>query len=249
MPLKSVPAWIRTTAAELALFAAIGLVMAFLGPFGSIRMPVGDRLGYWLMCMVGGGIVGIAVDALVLTRLQAFWPRLLVVSLFMSPPVAVLVSLVNAWMYGGPLVQPGLAGFWFQVLVVCFAAMTLRQLAWAKASEPPTPAVEGDPLATFRLRLSARRRAASLFAVEAEDHYLRVHTDAGEELIAARFGDALIELAAAPGFRTHRSWWVAADAIEAIRWTRGRGEARLKCGLKVPVSRSQAGPLKAAGWF
>jgi DNA-binding LytR/AlgR family response regulator len=70
--------------------------------------------------------------------------------------------------------------------------------------------------------------------VEAEDHYLRVHTDAGDELITARFGDALAELAARQGFQTHRSWWVAADAIDEVRWLRGRGEAQLKCGLSSP---------------
>ena len=85
--------------------------------------------------------------------------------------------------------------------------------------------------------------------MEAEDHYLRVHTDAGDELITARFGDAMDELANAAGFQTHRSWWVAADAIEDVKWLRGRGEATLKCGLKVPISRSNAAPLKAAGWF
>ena len=138
--------------------------------------------------------------------------------------------------------------------VICFAAMLFRQLVWARTpgetAPPPVAAEAGpDPLEAFRLRLSAKRREAALIAVEAEDHYLRVHTDAGEELITARFGDALAELAAAKGFQTHRSWWVAADAIDAVRWTRGRGEARLKCGLTVPISRSQTAPLKAAGWF
>jgi hypothetical protein len=32
-------------------------------------------------------------------------------------------------------------------------------------------------------------------------------------------------------------------------YLRGRGEAKLKCGLVVPISRSNAAPLKAAGWF
>jgi DNA-binding LytR/AlgR family response regulator len=59
----------------------------------------------------------------------------------------------------------------------------------------------------------------------------------------------MAELARAPGFQTHRSWWVAADAIDEVRWLRGRGEAKLKCGLTVPISRSNAAPLKAAGWF
>jgi len=42
---------------------------------------------------------------------------------------------------------------------------------------------------------------------------------------------------------------VAADAIEAVRWRRGSGEARLTGGLAAPVSRTHAAAVKAAGWF
>ena len=98
------------------------------------------------------------------------------------------------------------------------------------------------------MRLSARRRAARLIALAAEDHYVRVHTDAGSELISMRFADAMAELAQAHGFRVHRSWWVAAGAIEGVRWRRGSGEARLEGGLVVPVSRNYAAVIRQAGW-
>ena len=109
---------------------------------------------------------------------------------------------------------------------------------------PPMP----DAERTFRMRLSARRRNARLIALEAEDHYVRVHTDAGSELIAMRFAEAMEELAQAHGHRLHRSWWSAADAIEGVRWRRGSGEARLAGGICAPVSRSHAAALKQAGW-
>ena len=64
-----------------------------------------------------------------------------------------------------------------------------------------------------------------------------------------RFADALDELAGVAGYQTHRSWWTAAGAIEAVRWRRGRGEVRLVGGLTAPVSRTYAAKLKAAGWF
>ncbi|HEY8004423.1 MAG TPA: LytTR family DNA-binding domain-containing protein, partial [Phenylobacterium sp.] len=111
------------------------------------------------------------------------------------------------------------------------------------------PAEPADAGRAFRQRLSAKRRAARLIAVEAEDHYLRVHTDAGDELITARFSDALLELGSLAGYQTHRSWWVAAGAIEAVRWRRGRGELRLAGGLAVPVSRTHSSTLKQEGWF
>jgi DNA-binding LytR/AlgR family response regulator len=98
------------------------------------------------------------------------------------------------------------------------------------------------------MRLSAKRRGARLIAIEAEDHYVRIHTDHGSELLTMRFSDALQELAQVHGHQLHRSWWAAGDAIEEVRWQRGSGEARLAGGLTAPVSRSFAASLRDAGW-
>ena len=244
----NLPPWMRPFAADLALWVAIGLVMAVLGPFGSSERTPFERMVYWQGCMVGGGVIGILIDEGVRRLSDRFWVRVSAVSVLMTPPVTVLVWFMNHGLAGTRLTWENLISPWFEVFVVCFSAILVRQLVWAR---PVIVAAvtDVDPAAAFRLRLSARRREAELIAVEAEDHYLRVHTDAGEELITARFGDALNELAAVKGFRTHRSWWVAAGAIQDVRWLRGRGEARLKCGLVVPISRNQAAPLKAAGWF
>lgn len=241
----------RRLTADVALWVAIGVVMALLGPFGSSERSLLERLVYWQICMVGGGMIGVAIDEPLRRRIGHFWLRVTLASMLMTPFVTVLVGLTNHWLGGMRLHLGNVAEPWFQVFVVCFATMLFRQLAWAQTAVAPAaaPEPEIDPLAAFRQRLSARRRAATLIAVEAEDHYLRVHTDAGEELVTARFSDALAELAAAPGFRTHRSWWVAAEAIDEVKWLRGRGEARLKCGLVVPISRGQAPAMKAAGWF
>jgi hypothetical protein len=251
MPDLAAPPWVRRLLADIALWTAIGVVMAFLGPYGTAERSLSERLIYWLLCMVGGGMIGVAVDEPLRRRVDHFWLRLIAASVLMTPLVTVLVGLVNHFMFGQWL---GWRNLWqpiFQVFIICIATMCLRQLAWAQAVQPAisVEAAPDDPTATFRQRLSAKRRGAAMWAVEAEDHYLRVHTDAGEELITARFSDALAELAGVAGFQTHRSWWVAADAIDEVKWLRGRGEARLKCGLVVPVSRGQAAALKAAGWF
>ena len=250
MSSAALPPWLRRLAADVTLWAVIGVVMAVLGPFGSSERTLFERLVYWQLCMVGGGAIGIAIDQPVRRITEHFWLRVLAVSVLMTPLVTLLVMFANHWLAGVRLTWDNLLEPWFQVFVVCFAAMLFRQLVWSRTPRP-TAAIEpdADPLEVFRQRLSAKRRAAALIGVEAEDHYLRVHTDAGDELITARFGDALAELARAPGFQTHRSWWVAAEAIDTVRWRRGRGEATLKCGLIVPVSRSNAAPLKAAGWF
>lgn len=255
MPKPKTSNLLRRAAAELGLLLAAGLFLALVGPFGTIERGFAVRASYWPIVIVGGAVIGIAIDIAVGRRLTSFWPRLLTSSLLMTPGVTLLVWLVSGAMLGGAPHRPlEFLQLLFQVFVISFAVMALRQLAWrgmwtGHAAGPDEAEEPIEPSGAFRQRLSARRRAARLLAVQAEDHYLRVHTDAGEELITARFSDALQELERLAGYQTHRSWWVAANAIEAVRWRRGRGELRLASGLTVPVSRTHTAALKREGWF
>ena len=244
----------RRVGAELALLLALSVFMGAVGPYGTSAMPFGRRYIYWLACIVGGGAIGIAIDETAGRRVGGFWRRVAVSSLAMTPAVTVLVILINFAMTGQPLAPVRPFALLWQVWIISVLVMTLRALVWRPAKTqiqtrlvvaPPLPEAE----AAFRRRLSARRRAARLVAVEAYDHYLRVHTDAGAELVTARFAEALDELAGAHGYQTHRSWWVAGDAIETVRWRRGVGEARLIGDVVAPVSRTHAPALRAAGWF
>ena len=253
---KQIPAW-RRGVAELALLVALSLLMGALGPYGTSLVPAGPRYLYWGLCIMGGGAIGIALDSWLAAR--GFGSRLALSSLLMTPAVTAYVIALARLFYARWIFLPAWGELLWQVLVISVAVMACRALAWRRpqivvaSAEPPASAEVASPApepeSAFRRRLSAKRRLARLIAVEAHDHYLRVHTDAGMELVALRFADALAELAGFAGFRIHRSWWVAADAIEAVRWRRGGGEAQLAGGLTVPVSRSHAPALKAAGWF
>ena len=248
----------RRLAVDLAVLVAIGLLMGFLGPFDSERIPAPHRYAYWMSCMVGGGLIGVVIDSLLERRLPPPWRRAMLASLLMTPPVSAWVMVTGAVVLGGHFARPDDLKLLGQVLAISLAVMLVRALVWRPRPTqietrvetrtvvaPPMPQAE----TAFRKRLSAKRRAARLLAVEAHDHYLKVHTDAGEELITLRFADALKELARAHGWRVHRSWWVAADAVEGVRWRRGPGEIRLVGGLMAPVSRTYAPTLKEAGWF
>lgn len=241
--------------AELALLAAIGLFMGAIGPYDTDRLPAGRGYLYWLICIIGGGLIGIAIDETIGRRFSPPWRRLLVTSVLMTPAVTLLVETTGYLLTRYPLTPDHYLHNLWSVFVISLPVMALRALAWRRPSppivetrtivEPPLPAAE----AAFRRRLSAKRRPARLIAVEAHDHYLRVHTDAGAELLTLRFSDALAELAGAHGYRVHRSWWVAADAVEAVQWRRGSGEARLAGDLVAPVSRTYAPILREAGWI
>ena len=245
----------RRSGAELALLMAMGIFFGIVGPYGTARMVQADRYSYWLICLMGGGLIGIGIDETIGRRLRGLWQRSLVSSVLMAPLVTVLVYGVSD-AFGDHIPTFLLPVLLWHVFAICVPVMAVRTLAWRQPKtvvEIETRTIVAPPLpeaeAAFRSRLSAKRRTARLLAIEAHDHYLRVHTDAGEELVTMRFADALEELAGAHGVKTHRSWWVAADAIEAVAWRRGAGEAKLAGGLAVPVSRAQAPLLKAAGWF
>lgn len=237
------------------MLAAIGLLMGALGPYDTTSHPPGLRHAYWLLAILGGGAIGIGMDHLLAKRIPATWRRVILVSLAMTPFVTLFIIMLNHAMIDPPGPRPpALPNLPWQVFAISLPVMAVRALIWRRVDpvietrvvvEPPLPEHE----AAFRRRLSAKRRAARLIAVEAHDHYLRVHTDSGTELVTLRFADALAELERAHGYRVHRSWWVAADAIETVRWHRGGGTARLAGGLEAPVSRSNARHLKDRGWF
>lgn len=240
----------RRLSLDLLLLAALGLLLSAFGPYRTLDFPLPLRTAYWLLAVIGSGLVGIAIDEALGSRVRRFWVRVAAAALAMTPPVTLYIYALNAVMLDLPRRWWLLPQLGVQVLLVCLLVMALRSLAWRRIVEtrtviaPPLP----DAERTFRLRLSAKRRGARLIALEAEDHYVRVHTDAGSELLLMRFAEAVEELAQAYGYRLHRSWWAAADAIEAVRWKRGVGEARLMQGITAPVSRSCAKALKEAGW-
>lgn len=237
-------------ALDLLLLASVGLAMAALGPYRTLDVPNLLRTIYWLVAVLGAGLICIAVDATLGSRINGFWMRIGVVSLVATFPVTPLTYALNAWMLGLPRRPWLLPQLGWQVLVVLLLIMALRAFAWRRIVETRTIVVPPLPEAerAFRMRLSAKRRCAKLIALEAEDHYVRVHTEAGTELLSMRFSEALAELARVHGYRLHRSWWACADAIEAVKWNRGTGEARLAGGIVAPVSRSCATALKEAGW-
>src|SRR3954471_16995981 len=49
----------RRWGVDLAILVAIGLLMGFLGPFDTDRLPKVERYLYWMISVVGGGVIGV----------------------------------------------------------------------------------------------------------------------------------------------------------------------------------------------
>ncbi|BEV01471.1 LytTR family DNA-binding domain-containing protein [Novosphingobium olei] len=119
--------------------------------------------------------------------------------------------------------------------------------------EPPALAQEQAPVPqSGRIALFDQLPAhlgQDLLCIENEDHYIRVHTSAGNALILMRLRDAVAQLAPLDGAQVHRSWWVARSAVSEVVRTERRVSLRLVDGREVPVSRSSVPELRARGWL
>ena len=77
----------------------------------------------------------------------------------------------------------------------------------------------------------------SLLRIQAQEHYTKVTTCLGSELVLYQFGQALVDLEDQPGFQVHRSFWVASENV--LGWIKDNSSIKLKLkfGEDVPVSR------------
>lgn len=230
---------------------AAALFLSLSGIFGTGHTLLAVRLAYWGVVMTACTLVAMAIIRAVQRREflgnhpVAQWA---ISTLLMTPPLTVVVWLVSGLMFNHTFEAADLLRSVPQVLLISAAMTAINALADRRPMETHA-APPGSAPVKFLERLPFKLREATIVAVQAEDHYLRVHTDAGEALILMRLSDAVGELAGLEGARTHRSWWVARDAVTGARRSDGRAVLELKGGLEAPVSRSFARALRDEGWF
>ncbi len=242
-----------TLARALAIAFGAGLFLAFLGPFGSAAAPLYLRVSYWLLLCVGGTVLGVATSALVcgLFDPEDRRPLLMAVvtALAMTPPGTLGVYFMTKGLFGGKAPYGDLLAYTGPVFAVSLAITLVNVLAGRRPLETHANVKADARPPRFLERLPAKLRGADLHAVEAEDHYLRLHTSRGSDLILMRLSDAIAELDGLEGAQTHRSWWVAKRAVTGARRLDGRAVLELPGGVEAPVSRNYARALKAEGWF
>ncbi len=115
------------------------------------------------------------------------------------------------------------------------------------AVQPPAPHLPGSA-PRLRARLG-KGFDGEILALESEDHYVRVHGTRQSELILLRLRDAIQEMDGTQGAQTHRSWWVARDAVSGVVANGRNREIRLVNGMRVPVARDSVFRLEQAGFL
>jgi hypothetical protein len=218
----------HATPAQLARRGAAIFAYAWLGSLvglGSSRLAA--RLGLWS---------------------AGFWRPSLATGLIMSPPMSVVVWTISSIADGRPVPASALPELLWEVAVICVGTSMLAVRLGRREGEATAQAAPPAP-PKFLERLPLKLRGGEVWAVEAEDHYLRLHTSKGQDLILLRLADAVAELDGIEGAQVHRSWWVARDAIVDAKRGDGRAVLTLKDGAEVPVSRTYAGLLRERGWI
>ena len=236
---RQLPLWLR----QVLIALAVGLVLGWLGPFRTNpALPPVTRYGFWLGMAVTGLLFIRAVEPLVEHRLRG---RVRLELLANGLASAVPMTFVVAWVLS--MLQPDrpFPPSRMLVLYLCVTAVQLL-IAFATARGRPgaAPALVANEGQTLLNRIP-RELGTELIALEAEDHYLRVHTRVGSALILMRLSDAIAAAGPHGGVQVHRSWWVGRDAVEQYR--RGdRNVLVLVNGLTVPVGRTFAAAARAA---
>ncbi|MGY6704999.1 LytTR family DNA-binding domain-containing protein [Roseinatronobacter sp.] len=226
-------------------FLWIGLtVLATLaGPFGTMdALALRPRAGYW------GGVIAFAIGLhFAILHIQHYLPAHRASALAASMAYAVILGAVifgvNVWLFPGWRGGDVVSLLWLIMIVLVIAAAVHVGVRWLRP--PHAPEIQPDATDAFVARLPLAKRGP-LIRLEAQDHYLRVVTQNGSELVLMRMADAEAALQGA-GLRVHRSHWVALAAITRVERQQGRIALVMHDGAIVPVSRSNLPRLRAAG--
>ncbi len=240
---------------RLATQLAIGAVVGWLGPFGTHEMmPLIPRVLYWMISIpVIALFARLAIRTVVGHDRVRTWPLPLRVAAGASLagfPATFIVLLLHGLLVGSMRFDAwGLVEVYGTVSVVIGLVAYPRVLLAAAKRLSEAPPDKPSPAISPFLRRIPPRLGTELLWLSSEDHYIRVTTSLGSDLILCRLSDAIAELGAEVGQRVHRSHWVARRAIGSVERKDGKTALVLVTGEIVPVSQSYVPALKAAGWL
>jgi len=247
-PRSVVATWLRVFAAATAVAA----VIAASGGFGAGGARIAWRLAYWLSMSAIGATGGVLFGVYVMPRMWFVRRPVFagaIITLVVGPPMCLAAAFGNV-IFAGVRFTLGLVLANSPETLATTAGMVAIAILIRRPEAIEThaaPAAASPP--KFLARMPAKLAGAELWAVEAEDHYLRLRTSLGQDLILMRLSDAIGELEGIEGARTHRSWWVAKAAVRGVERDDGRATLVLPDGAEAPVSRAYARVLRTAGWF
>lgn len=235
----------RWWARALTFGVVIGVLLGVIGPFGSYLNPMPLRiLDQVVMNLSGVVLAGVLIPLQLRVGRRLALPPLfsLAVALVVTAtPIAALSALVSSLIWPWNLKYYHPSNWYFEALLmltclfILWVVLELAGKAWRGAQQAPAR-VESAP-------------AGSAICLQTEDNYVRVHRESGSTLELMPLHEAITRFGQADGLQVHRSWWVAAAAVEGAERDRRNWRLRLVNGLRVPIARNRVVDARARGWI
>ncbi|MAM63831.1 LytTR family DNA-binding domain-containing protein [Maritimibacter sp. UBA3975] len=180
------------------------------------------------------------------------WP-VLWVHIAVYVPIALILAVVFAMVEAGTLTASEF--FWHAAIVVTWVVLSAvigLFLFWVFFLPHAGLDVRPEQIWTYHpptscglqehLSNDARGRVLRMMA---ENQYVRVFTERGEDLIRLTLSEAERLVPDDAGLRVHRSHWVARDLVSDFRFEGGNPRLTISDGAQLPVSRNRVGDVRA----
>jgi len=227
------------------------ILTVLAGPFGTFEsMELSARALYWISVVSLAVICGYVVRGVILVMIGQDRPALFdlaasIVVTVVFTPILVLIGRGVERMLGG--MAPEFPNVILYTFAVAFAAYVSRRVV-VGAEECTYPFLDDEEEKEPRLvhRLSPEIRG-KIIRISGQDHHVEIATTHGSETLRLRLMDAIGEMDEVEGYCTHRSHWVARDAIVRVeRENSHKINIILSNGDVVPVSRKYKPGLEDA---
>ncbi len=242
--------------------AVIVMVLTIMGPFGTLAdLTFAPRLVYWGAISLLSFPVGMAASIFF-----GVWLSLLGVPEALSRllggaiggiPIGLIVFIANGWFaLTIDNTFDDLVRMIAYAIPISAAVSLIYYLVDSSIHPETTEATANLPqqngLTLSRSDIAFLKRlpvelGKDIISLQAQDHYVRVNTTKGSEMVLIRLSDAESELEGIEGTRVHRSWWLARAHVSELKRDNDKLFAVLSNGEKVPVSRTYAKQVRS--WF
>lgn len=233
-----------THPARLVSLLGAALILTVMGPFntGEVMRAV-PRLAYWTVLVTLSYAAGFAAN-LAADRIKGASTalRIAVAGPMTALAVFAVVYLLNGLSLGFWATGRDLGLLAGNVVVISVIIAAIFQIA--HATTQPDEAQTGPPALVDRLPIGKR---GALVSVSVEDHYVRIRTTRGEDMVLMRLADAIRGAQPTKGIRVHRSHWVALAHVTAATRKGDGAVLTLTHGPDIPVSRANVAAIKEAG--
>lgn len=229
--------------ARAASLLGAAVVLTIMGPFntGEVLRAL-PAFAYWATIVVTCYSIGFLAHEWARKWAQTLPMRIAIAAPLTSFWVLMVIYLLNGfgigyWATGHDLVLVAAN----VIVIACVITIVFHIVE--HSSDAPKQAVV-PPTLLDRLPFDKR---APLVSISVEDHYVRIRTIKGEEMILLRLADAIREVGETAGLQVHRSHWIATAQVSSAARKGDGAVLTMSNGDDIPVSRANVAAIKEAG--